>query len=377
MNSKIQTHHQERYAYIYLRQSTMGQVRYNRESTERQYALKDRALSLGWAPHLIKVLDGDLGISGTQSHTREDFKTLIADVSLKKVGGVFAVEASRLARSNTDWHRLLELCSLTSTLILDEDGCYDPCDFNDQLILGVKGTLSQAELHFIRARLLGGKKNKARKGELQFPLPAGLIFDSEGKIILDPDQEVRNVIFLFFKVFREGGSAFSVVKYFAHHKLQFPKRIYKGVWSGKLVWGPLRHSRVLSILKNPSYAGAYAFGRHKLCKQLSSEGKLAQETKRVPMSSWEVLIPHHHEEYISWQDYLENQKTLENNRNDIKGTPLLGSAREGSALLQELLTCSKCGRRLMVRYNTRQRGLYPTYDCSWGGRNLQVNAACK
>ena len=173
MISKIQNHHREKSAYIYLRQSTMGQVRHHQESTERQYALKERALELGWAPGMIRVIDSDLGISGTQMSNREGFKTLVADVSLKQVGAVFALEASRLSRSNTDWHRLLELCSITETLIIDEDGCYNPADFNDQLLLGLKGTMSQAELHFLRTRLLGGKVNKAKKGKLRFPLPVG------------------------------------------------------------------------------------------------------------------------------------------------------------------------------------------------------------
>jgi DNA invertase Pin-like site-specific DNA recombinase len=169
MISKIQSHHHQKMAYVYLRQSTMGQVRHHQESTARQYALKDRALKLGWQSDQIRVLDRDLGFSGTQSSNREDFKTLVADVSLGKVGAVFALEASRLSRSCSDWHRMLEICALTGALLVDEDGCYDPADFNDQLLLGLKGTMSQAELHFIRARLLGGKRNKAQRGELRFP----------------------------------------------------------------------------------------------------------------------------------------------------------------------------------------------------------------
>src|ERR1017187_614698 len=226
MISKIQNHHREKSAYIYLRQSTMGQVRHHQESTERQYALKERALELGGAPGMIRVIDSDLGISGTQMSNREGFKTLVADVSLKQVGAVFALEASRLSRSNTDWHRLLELCSITETLIIDEDGCYNPADFNDQLLLGLKGTMSQAELHFLRARLYGGKLNKAKKGELRFPLPVGLCYDEEGRIVLDPDEEVRGAVELIFRLFRETGSAFAVMQQFAKSNLRFPKRSY-------------------------------------------------------------------------------------------------------------------------------------------------------
>ncbi|WP_265026803.1 recombinase family protein [Wolbachia endosymbiont (group A) of Bombylius major] len=187
---KIQNHHVLKLAYIYLRQSTMGQVRLNQESTERQYKLKDKAQQMGWSNNAIRVLDGDLGISGTQTNNREDFKMLVADVSMGKVGAVFVLEASRLSRSCSDWHRLLELCALTDTLIIDEDGCYNPNDFNDQLLLGLKGTMSQAELHFIRARLLGGKINKAKKGELRFPLPVGFCYDDESNTRFDDNEQV-------------------------------------------------------------------------------------------------------------------------------------------------------------------------------------------
>jgi DNA invertase Pin-like site-specific DNA recombinase len=194
MSAKIQAQHTLKPAYVYIRQSSMGQVGHHQESTARQYALRDRAIELGWAPDQIRILDGDLGISGAHSTSREDFKTLVADVTMGQVGAVVALEASRLARSSADWHRLIEVCSLTRTLILDEDGCYDPADFNDGLLLGLKGTMSQAELHFIRARLQGGKNNKAQKGELRFPLPVGLCHDEEGHTVLDPDQQVQGAV---------------------------------------------------------------------------------------------------------------------------------------------------------------------------------------
>jgi DNA invertase Pin-like site-specific DNA recombinase len=236
IQSKVTPQHLVQKASVYVRQSTLGQVLHHQESTQRQYALKDKALGLGWRENQIRVLDRDLGQSGAQIQTREDFKTLLADVSLGDVGAVLALEASRLARSNADWHRLIELCSLTGTLILDEDGVYDPADFNDSLLLGLKGTMSAAELHFIRARLLGGKRNKAERGHLRFPLPVGLCWKEE-QIVLDPDQEVQGVVRLVFQFFHETGSAYGVAHRFAEKGLKFPKRAYGGVWNGKLIWG--------------------------------------------------------------------------------------------------------------------------------------------
>src|SRR2546426_6323425 len=269
MNSKITEQHRSRPAYIYVRQSTNAQVLHHQESTERQYALRTMALELGWSESAIRTLDRDLGMTGTEMTRREDFKTLVADVSMGQVGAVFALEASRLARSNLDWHRLLELCALTTTVVIDEDGCYDPADFNDGLLLGLKGTMAQAELHFLRARLQGGKLNKAKKGELRFPLPVGYCYDEQSRIIVDPDEEVRGAVRLVFQLFRETGSAFAVVQRVAADALRFPTRAYGGAWDGKIVWGRLTHSRVLGLLKNPSYAGMYVFGRYQYRREIS------------------------------------------------------------------------------------------------------------
>ena len=208
MTAKASSQQLQKTAYIYVRQSTMGQVRHHRESTERQYALKEKAMNLGWTENFVRVLDGDLGRSGASMVNRTDFKTIVTDVSLGKVGAVFALEASRLARSNADWHRLIEICGITGTLIVDEDGCYDPSDFNDGLLLGLKGTMAQAELHFIRARLQGGKLNKAQKGELRFPLPVGYVFDEAERIVKDPDDQVRGAITMVFSAFRQTGKTF-------------------------------------------------------------------------------------------------------------------------------------------------------------------------
>jgi DNA invertase Pin-like site-specific DNA recombinase len=278
-NSKINQTHLTRQACIYIRQSTPGQVRFNPESTERQYNLMDKALAFGWNQEQIRVLDGDLGQSAVSN--RGDFKILVGDVALGQVGAIFCLEASRLARSNQDWHRLLELCAITNTLVVDEDGCYNPAEFNDSLVLGMKGAFAQAELHIIRARLHGGKLNKAAKGELHFPLPVGLVFEGD-KIVLDPDQEVQGAVCMIFSSFQQTGSAFGVVRRFRELGLRFPRRSYGGAWDGKLIWRPLNHSRVTSILVNPSYAGAYVFGRYQSAKEIGPAGEITVRSRRTP-----------------------------------------------------------------------------------------------
>lgn len=375
MNNKIQKSHLQKPAYIYLRQSSMNQVRHNQESTERQYALRDKAITLGWPVNMVHILDGDLGLSGTQSALRKDFQNLVALVSMRKAGAVFALEASRLSRSCTDWHRLLELCALTDTLIIDEDGCYNPSDFNDQLLLGIKGTMSQAELHFLRARLQGGKLNKAKKGELKQPLPVGYIYDDEGDIVFDPDLQVQHALRFLFDSFRLTGSAYGVVHKFSQEALEFPKRSYGGVWKGKLIWGRLTEGRVLGALKNPIYAGAYVHGRYQSVKEIGADGTFRSRSKKMPMSSWTVLINDHHEGYITWKKYLDNQKILESNRTNGEDTLLKGPAREGLALLQGLLLCGSCARRLTVRYKGNG-GLYPTYECNWKRREGLSTGSC-
>jgi DNA invertase Pin-like site-specific DNA recombinase len=369
--TKIQRNHLDKPAYIYIRQSSMAQVRHHQESTERQYALKERAIALGWKE--VRVLDGDLGISGAQMAGRNDFKIVVTDVSMRKVGAVFALEASRLARNSTDWHRLLELCAFTGTLIIDEDGCYNPADFNDQLLLGLKGTMSQAELHFLRGRLLGGKINKAKKGELRSPLPVGFVYDEEGRTVIDPDAEVRHAVETLFAKFRETGSAYGVIHAFVKERVQFPKRAYGGVWDGTLIWGRLSEGRVEGVLKNPSYAGAYVYGRYQSVKDIAPDGTFVTRIMKAPMASWTVLIRDHHEGYISWETYLKNKELLERNRTN--GQILGGPAREGRALLQGLLICGSCGRRVTVRY-TGNGGIYPVYDCNWQRREGLSTTSC-
>ena len=364
MNPKITAHHQSKPAYVYLRQSTPGQVRNHQQSTERQYALREKAQELGWSEAVIRILDGDLGFSGTEMTRREDFKTLVADVSMGQVGAVFALEASRLARSNVDWHRLLQLCALTQTLVIDEDGCYDPADFNDGLLLGLKGTMAQAELHFLRQRLQGGKLNKAQKGELRSPLPVGYYYDEQSRVIKDADEEVRSAVDLVLALFRETGSACAVVRRFRERGLRFPTRIREGAWNGKLVWRELNHRRVLSILTNPCYAGAYVFGRYQQRLEISAEGEVRKRVQVVDPAASKVCLLEHHEGYITLDEYMKNRKRLEENRPTRDGTTWSGAPREGLALLQGLLLCGKCGRGLYVYYRSQQ-DLAPLYQCTW------------
>ena len=375
MNTTITQAHQDKPAYIYVRQSTLAQVRHHQQSTERQYALKDKALALGWPQNSIRVLDRDLGMSGTQSSGRVDFKTLVADVSMGQVGAVFALEVSRLARSNLDWHRLLELCALTHTLVIDADGCYDPADFNDGLLLGLKGTMAQAELHFLRGRLLGGKLNKAQKGELRFPLPVGYCYDDEGRIVMDPDDEVRGAVQRVFGLFQEAGSAYAAVQRFAQAGLRFPKRAYGGAWAGKLIWGRLSHGRVLSLIKNPTYAGTYVFGRYQYAKTITTDGEVRKRMRAMPMPDWRVHMPEHHEGYITVAQFEHNLQCLAQNRTNAEGTVLSGAAREGLALLQGLLLCAACGHSLSVRYRGNG-GIYPIYECNWKRREGFATKSC-
>lgn len=372
MSSKIADQHLSRQACIYIRQSTMGQVRFNKESTERQYNLVNKAESFGWKPEQIRILDRDLGQSGAVATHREDFKVLVGEVAMGRVGAIFSLEASRLARSNQDWHRLLELCTITGTLVIDEDGCYNPAEFNDGLVLGMKGTFAQAELHIIRGRLHGGKLNKASKGELRFPLPVGFVFEDD-KIALDPDQEVQGAVRTVFDLFERQSTAFGVVQCFNELGLRFPRRAYGGAWDGKLLWGRLTHSRVLGILANPSYAGTYVFGRHQSSKEVGSSGEIRTRSRLMPQDAWRIVIPDHHKGYISAGQYIVNQQRLSANRTNAEG--IAGPVREGLCLLQGLLLCGVCGRRIGVRY-TGNGGIYPSYQCVWKHREALASRGC-
>ncbi len=258
---KIRPSHLERLAIIYVRQSTLFQVRENIGSTIRQYDLVKRAGDLGWISEAIQVVDQDQGQSGSSSVGRDGFQWLVAEVGLGHVGAVFSLEVSRLARSCSDWYRLLEICALTDTLVIDDEGIYDPGAHNDRLLLGFKGSMSEAELHWLKSRLQGGKLTKAEQGKLRFRLPSGLVYDPTGKIVFDPDEAVQEAIRLVFTLFEHSTSALAVVSHFAQHHLLFPTRHWGGARSGELEWVRLCHGRVLDVLHSPLYAGAYVYGR--------------------------------------------------------------------------------------------------------------------
>lgn len=363
LRQKITFDHLKRIAYLYIRQSTLKQVFENTESTKRQYALKDRAKALGWPIERIVVIDSDLGQSGSSTVAREGFKRLVSEVGMGHAGIVIGLEVSRLARNSSDWHRLLEICALTKTLILDEDGIYDPCQFNDRLLLGLKGTMSEAELHVIRSRLMGGILAKARRGELRTPIPIGFVYNDSGKVILDPDKQIQKSIHLLFEAFRRAGSALGTVKYFNRTKLKFPRKLQKGVSKGEVVWVPLEHSRCLQILHNPRYAGAFFYGR-------IVTRKLVNGTKRyekLPRDQWCSFIKDVHGGYICWEEYEENQKRLGENSRAIGADRRKSPPREGSALLQGLVICGICGSRMTVRYHTRKGKRVPDYLCQKEG----------
>ncbi len=356
---KVTASHLARNAYLYIRQSTLKQVLHNTESTIRQYDLRGKAIALGWDASQITVIDIDQGHSGASAADREGFQRLVADVGMGRAGIVLGLECSRLARNNADWHRLLEICALTSTLICDEDGLYDPGEFNDRMLLGLKGTLSEAELHFIRARLRGGQLSAARRGELRMGLPVGLAYDAAGHVTLDPDAGVQQAIRHLFAVFARTGSARTVVAAFQDEKLPFPVRISTGPRKGELAWMPLTHWRVLRTLHNPRYAGAFAYGRRR--EAIAANGK--KTFQALPRDQWTALIPGAHPGYITWETYEANQKILLGNA-AARGTDrAAGPAREGTALLQGLAICGRCGRRMTVAYHNRGGTEVPDYQC--------------
>jgi DNA invertase Pin-like site-specific DNA recombinase len=357
--TKVKASHLARDAYLYVRQSTLRQVLNNTESTLRQYDLRQRAIAFGWPAEQIIVVDVDQGHSGASAADREGFQRLVADVSMGRAGIVLGLECSRLARNNADWHRLLEICALTDTLICDEDGLYDPSDFNDRMLLGLKGTLSEAELHFIRARLRGGQLSKARRGELPMILPVGLVYDPTGKVVLDPDAGVQQAVRHLFAIFARTGSARAVVQEFNTQGLRFPGRIRTGVHKGELSWTPLRHSRVLAILHNPRYAGAFVYGR--LRQRPGPNGRIRVE--KLPRDQWTALIPDAHDGYITWETFELNQKILAANARAHGSERAAGPAREGNALLQGLAVCGRCGCRMTIGYHLRHSIEIPEYRC--------------
>ena len=357
---KVMAHHLARKAYLYVRQSTPRQVVENTESTQRQYALRERAHALGWPIEQVIVIDSDLGQSSAE-RDRVGFTTLVGEVTLGTVGIVLAIEVSRLARRFSEWHHLIELCALTDTLILDEDGIYDPNLFNDRLIIGMKAQASEVELHYLKSRMQGGLRNAARRGDLKLPLPIGLAYDPLDRVVLDPDAQIRNSLTLLFATFVRTGSALATVKEFRARGLLLPRRLRTGANKGTVVWVELTHSRTLQILHNPRYAGAFVFGRSRTRRM--PDGRVA--CNKVPLAEAEVLLTDQHEGYISWQRFEANQQRLADNT--TSGGGKRRPPREGPALLQGLAICGRCGQPMTVRYHSRRTTLVPDYLCQEHG----------
>jgi DNA invertase Pin-like site-specific DNA recombinase len=356
---KVTADHLKRDAYLYVRQSTLRQVAEHGESTQRQYALRDRAIAAGWPIERVHVIDCDLGKSGSSAAARDGFQQLVSEVALGKGGVVMGLEVSRLARNSADWHRLIELCALTATLILDEDGVYDPATFNDRLLLGLKGTMSEAELHILKARMRGGQLNKARRGELEMRPPVGLIYRSDRTIGLDPDIQVQNAIRLVFETFERTGSAMQTVRFLREQGLLFPRRLRTGLNKGDLLWAPPQHSRILQILHNPRYAGAFAYGRTRTRHRPDGGSSVV----KVARADWQFVMPGMHQGYIDWDRFETNQRRLADNARAFGGERRSGPAREGPALLQGRVLCGLCGERMGVRYSQEHGRTVPTYLC--------------
>ena len=351
-NGKIQAKHLSRTGYVYIRQSTSYQVMANTESTLRQYALRDRMIALGWEGSQVKVIDADLGVSGKSADNREGFQMLMADVANGLAGAVACIEASRLSRSSSDWTRLIEICSMTDTLIIDNDGVYNPNDFNDRILLGMKGTMSEAELHFLQERMRGGLLNKAQRGELCSFLPIGYEFDLDERVIKTNNLEIRDAVEQMFRQFRIIKTASGVVRYYHEHHMSFPVRLRTRGHSREVIWQPLNSCRVTAILHNPFYTGAYTFGR----TQVQWVGNGKRRPVPMPEEKWHANIPGHHEAYISEEEYKENQAILDQNRSQFKGygnrvTP----PREGEALLQGICFCGVCGYQMNTQYSYRPK----------------------
>jgi DNA invertase Pin-like site-specific DNA recombinase len=369
-SSKIHASHLQRFAFIYLRQSTAAQVEQNRESTRRQYALASRAVELGWPSQQVTVIDEDLGLSGSGAVERNGFARLAAEVGLGRVGIVLGLEVSRLARNNADWYRLLDLCGLTDTLIGDADGIYHPAEFNDRLLLGLKGTMSEAELHILRGRLLGGIRNKAARGELRRGLPVGFVWgDKDGDVRFHPDESVQAAIRNVFARFAELGSARRVWLWLRSEGLSFPLQSHYGA---TIRWVDPSYIAIYHVLTNPVYAGAYAYGKSRFETTFDASGRRKKRVRKLPVSEWSVLIQNHHDGYVDWRTYEANRARIAGNTRPRTHSTESGPVREGGALLQGLASCGHCGRKLRTHYTGRTAS--PGYHCA--GKNIVEGRGC-
>lgn len=375
-SEKIQPHHLERLAIVYVRQSTLQQVLDHQESTRLQYGLVDRAAALGWSRERVLTIDDDLGKSGSSVEGRVGFQRLVSEVGLNHVGLILGLEMSRLARSSKDWHQLLEICALFGTLIADLDGVYDPSQYNDRLLLGLKGTMSEAELHILKQRMMQGKRNKAQRGELGFHVPIGYVRRPSGEVRFDPDEQVQQVVRLIFRKFEELGTLNAVLRYLVTHKIQVGVRVLSGLNKGDLEWRRPNRATLQNLLKNPAYAGAYVYGRSHFDPRKQKPGRPHTGYVVTPAQDWQVLIQDHHPAYISWEQYQQNLAQLKSNQTRADE---LGMARGGVSLLSGLLVCGQCGCRMSVQYQHQQ---YHRYICGqemadYGGKLCQqLSGAC-
>ena len=359
-DERVTTAHRAKLAYVYVRQSSLNQVKLHQESTALQYRLVDRAIALGWPHGRVQVIDEDLGKSGAGSVERRGFQKLIAEIGLGNAGLVVSLDASRLARNNRDWHQLLELCSVFAVLIADGERLYDPRAYHDRLLLGLSGIMSEAELHQIRMRLHQGERQKAARGELRLPLPGGLAYDRAGAIILHPDEEVQARLHLVFAKFRELQSARGVMRFLRANGLPLPVRPLLGPSPHEVIWREADSARVHNILHNPAYAGAYVYGRRQRDPSRSRPGSVCG-TVKVAVADWAVCLQAAHPGYIGWEEFMANQRRLADNINRYEAGHA-GVPRKGSALLQGIAICGRCGRRMSLRY-TGPNGDYPVYCC--------------
>ena len=360
-----------RAAVVYVRQSSPGQVLRNIESQQRQYELVERAVGLGWRREQVVVIDDDLGLSGSEATKRSGFQRLVADVALGRVGVVVGIEVSRLARSNADWYNLMDLCSLTDTLIADSDGIYHPGDYNSRLVLGLKGTIAEAELHLIRGRLAAGRRHKAAKGELRILLPVGLDYDDDA-VVLSPDESVRSAIAEVFTRFAQLSSARQVVLSLRADGLELPQR---APGTTRVAWRDARYRAVHEILVKPAYAGAYVFGKTRGEKTVEASGRVLTRVRALGRDDWEICIRDHHPGYIDWDTYLANQARLEANRRPARGDAG-GAPRQGKAMLAGLVRCGICGRMMQVAY-WGGSGRLPAYACSKAASEVASAAVCQ
>jgi DNA invertase Pin-like site-specific DNA recombinase len=365
---KISAFHQQRFAYVYVRQSSLKQVYQHQESQHYQYRLQERALELGWSAERIRIIDTDLGLSGREAEGRAGFQTLVAEISLGRVGIVFGYEVSRLARNNHDWYHLLDLAAMFGTLIADSDGIYDPRLYNDRLLLGLKGTMSEAELHLLRQRLDEGRMNQVKRGAYRQNLPTGLIRLPDGRVVKDPDDQVRHVIELVFSQFEALGSINKVLRYLRQHKILLPRRQRSGPQAGQLLWKVASESALTTMMHNPAYAGAFAYGRRQSDPTLRQPGRPAAGRVRKPMADWLHLEHDVYPAYISWEQYLANQDRLAQNglRFTENRDKAQGVARHGPGLLQGMIVCGHCAHHLQTVYKKTPRyvcrGLIRTTD---------------